>query len=140
MWYARLILSRIRNDTYLARFIHTLGVDKPTIKFDFLKWQNVILAMVSIVHYECFAVSGGILNDKNFTVETEGNRICLQIAKEMVKLFGSPSVICKELADWLITTLQKVIETLKDRGESTKILLIRISYGVDQHLQKSWEY
>ena len=63
-------------------------------------------------------VLGGILNDESFTVETEENRICLQLAKEMVKLFGSPSAICKELADWLITTLQEVIETSKrQRGK-----------------------
>jgi len=64
-------------------------------------------------------VLGGILSDESFSIQTEGNRICLQLAKEMVKLFGSPpSVICKELADWLITTLQEIIDTCKrQRGK-----------------------
>ena len=34
---------------------------------------------------------------------------CLRFAEAMVKLFGSPTVKCKEFGDWLITTLQEII-------------------------------
>ena len=47
-----------------------------------------------------------ILNDKNVSIPTEGNSTCLKLAGTMVKLFGSPTVKCKEFRDWFITTLQ----------------------------------
>ena len=35
---------------------------------------------------------------------------CLKLAEAMVKLFGSSTVKCKEFGDWLITTLQEIID------------------------------
>ena len=91
-------------------------------------------------------VLGGIINDESFTIETEGNTICLQIAKEMVKVFGSPSVVCKELADWLITTLQEIIETSKRQRGKRKDTINQEKLWSKYHettssddFKKSWE-
>ena len=91
-------------------------------------------------------VLGGILSDETFTVETEGNRICLQIAKEMIKTFGSPSVKCKELADWLITTLQEITEASKRQRGKRKDTINQDKLWSKYHettssdnFKKSWE-
>ena len=56
-------------------------------------------------------VLGGILDDDSFSIPTEGNSTCLKLADTMVKMYGAPTVKCKEFGDWLITTLQEIIDT-----------------------------
>ena len=68
-------------------------------------------------------VFGGILNDESFSIRTEGNSICLKLAETMVKGFGSPSVKFKEFGDWLVTTLQEIIDTSRrQRGKKKDII------------------
>lgn len=56
-------------------------------------------------------VLGGILDDDSFSIPTEGNSTCLKLADTMVKMYGAPTAKCKEFGDWLITTLQEIIDT-----------------------------
>ena len=68
-------------------------------------------------------VLGGILSDESFSIPTEGNSTCLKLADAMVKLFGSPTVKCKEFGDWLITTLQEIIDTSRrQRGKKKDVI------------------
>ena len=63
-------------------------------------------------------VLGGILNDESFSIETDGNRMCLESAQSMVKCFGQPSAKCKELGDRLVTALEEIINlSQRQRGK-----------------------
>ena len=48
---------------------------------------------------------------------------CLKLAEAMVKLSGSPTVKCKEFGDWLITTLQEIIDmSLSQQGKKKGVI------------------
>ena len=68
-------------------------------------------------------VFGGILNDESFSIPTEGNSICLKLADALVKGFGSPSVKFNEFGDWLVITLQEIINTSqRQRGKKKDVI------------------
>jgi len=71
-------------------------------------------------------------------------RICLQLTNKLVKLFESPpSAICKELADWLVTTLQEIIDTYKRQWGKWKDIINQDKFWsryreTSDHFENSW--
>jgi len=50
-----------------------------------------------------------VLVDESFTIPTEEARICLEIARGLVNLYGEATIHCTEFSCWLNTTFQDII-------------------------------
>jgi len=69
------------------------------------------------------SVLGGILADDSMTLPTEGNKKCLELARAMVRCYGSatPSKTALEFACWIISTLNGVIVKAQKRGKPNEL-------------------
>ena len=57
-----------------------------------------------------------VLTDESFTIPTEEARIYLEIACELVNLYGEPDFQCVEFSSWLSRTLEDIIEKSTKRN------------------------
>ena len=68
------------------------------------------------------SVIGEILADESFTLPTEGNKMCLDMAEKLAKCYsGSLSGVAIEFASWLVVKLNGVIVEAQKRGNSNEL-------------------